>query len=103
MAKNDAGVPLGGIGAGKIDLCPNGSIKNISSNNNMDNPIVTGHQYTRFQSVSEEGVRGTFGALYVEGAEACILKTKSLGDVEHDYFETLKPNQIRFRGLFPKA
>ncbi len=42
------GMPLGGIGTGKVELCPDGTFVNISTNNNQDAPIA--------------GVRGCFFA-----------------------------------------
>ena len=35
------GVPLGGLGTGKIELCQDGGFANISVNNNQDAPIAT--------------------------------------------------------------
>ena len=35
------GVPLGGLGTGKIELCQDGGFANISINNNQDAPIAT--------------------------------------------------------------
>ena len=33
------GIPLGGIGSGKVELCPDGIFSNITFNNNQDAPI----------------------------------------------------------------
>lgn len=37
--KNLADVPLGGIGAGKIELCPDGALRNLTIHNNQDMPL----------------------------------------------------------------
>jgi len=37
-AVRDSGVPLGGFGAGKVDLCPDGAFRNVTIQNNLDWP-----------------------------------------------------------------
>ena len=37
-----SGIPLGGIGAGKVEFCGNGKFSNVVTSNNWDVPIADG-------------------------------------------------------------
>ena len=72
----ESGVPLGGIGAGKIDICPDGAFRNLTCQNNLDWPysgdgdevnLMTGHKADAW---SEGGLSEAFMAAAVEGAGA---------------------------------
>ena len=40
IRRSESGLPLGGIGAGSIEFCPDGRFTNVTTNNNWDSPIV---------------------------------------------------------------
>lgn len=90
----ESGVPLGGIGAGKIDLCPDGAFRNMTFQNSTDVPI-SGKQRDEF---SETGIEEAFFAVAVEGAGAKMLKVKDKGDLPGFTLD-----QMTFKGLYPFA
>jgi non-lysosomal glucosylceramidase len=93
---NRAGVPLGGIGAGKIDLTPDGSITNITTNCNVECPICDGYASTPAKIVPG-GVPGIFWALR-DSSSAKVLKVhppKGLPGVRKD--------QMEYEGRLPFA
>ena len=62
-----SGVPLGGVGAGKVELCRDGRFRNFTLNGNIDTPIYNSE--------------GTFVALRWEtptGSGGCVLSTEGL-------------------------
>jgi len=59
-----SGIPLGGIGCGKVELCPDGMFTAFSGNNNQDSPIYR--------------MPGSFFAIGVEG-KTRILRGDPLG------------------------
>jgi uncharacterized protein (DUF608 family) len=62
-----SGVPLGGVGAGKLELCRDGRFRNFTLNGNIDTPLYNSD--------------GTFVALHWEtaaGSSGCVLSTESL-------------------------
>ncbi len=93
--RNESGMPLGGIGAGKIEFCPDGRFTNITTNNNWDCPIFDGTAGTprvpriregapgsvdenaeRRQTItSKEGLPGAWIAHYNPVDGALVLKT----------------------------
>ena len=115
---NESGLPLGGIGAGKIEFCQDGRFTNIITNNNWDCPIYNGtagfpllprikegapgsvdENSERRQSItSYEGVPGAWLAVYnpVDGAR--VLKTVGRPD-----FTCLAADEIEYTGRFPLA
>jgi len=80
-----SGVPLGGVGAGKIELCRDGLFRNITINGNIDTPIWR--------------TEGSFFAVRAEAngsAQARILSTEGLHGL------TPFP-KIEFHGLYPRG
>jgi uncharacterized protein (DUF608 family) len=116
--RDEAGVPLGGIGAGKIEFCRNGRFTNVTTNNNLDAPIVDGYariplfprvkegapgsvreNALRRQSVNApEGLPGGWLALHTEDEGATLLKT-----VGRLACTPIAPERIVFEGRFPRA
>lgn len=90
-----SGVPLGGIGAGKIEVCPNGKISNCFTNNNWDAPICDGTAKSKPQ-YNPDGIPGAFWGLFVSGIGAKVLKTHS-----NPNFHSCKESEIRYNGMFP--
>jgi len=80
-----SGVPLGGVGGGKIELCRDGLFRNITINGNIDTPIWR--------------TEGSFFAVRAE------TEGKSLGRIiSTEPLHGLAPMQeLQFDGLFPKA
>lgn len=116
--RDEAGVPLGGIGAGKIEFCRNGRFTNVTTNNNVDAPIVEGlariplfprikegaagsvrENALRRQSVNAaEGLPGAWLALHTESEGPTLLKTAGrLG------FRPIAQERIVYHGRFPRA
>ena len=116
--RNDSGVPLGGIGAGKIEFCADGRFTNVTTNNNWDCPIIDGSARTplmprikegfagsvlenaiRRQALfSAEGLPGAWLALYTPLDGAHVLKTTA-----RPAFKTVAPSVIEYEGRFPRA
>ncbi|MDF2538544.1 MAG: hypothetical protein K0S76_1565 [Herbinix sp.] len=91
--KNVSGVPLGGIGAGKIEFCPDGILRNFTTHNNLDIPIQN-MELTR--EANKEGIRDSFFGAYVEGHGSVLLKQ------DHYHPENgLREEQINYTGEFP--
>ena len=94
---NHSGIPLGGIGTGKIDFCPNGKFTNVTTNNNAAAHICV-DQATSEYVVTPQGIPGACLACFVEGYGVRILKTHSF-----EGYGTLKAKEITYQGLFPRA
>src|SRR5689334_8275133 len=93
--RNESGVPLGGIGAGKIEFCRDGRFTNVTINNNLDSPITDGwarmplfpriqegadfsvlENRLRRQSINApEGLPGAWMAVHTPADGARLLKT----------------------------
>jgi uncharacterized protein (DUF608 family) len=87
--KSISGVPLGGVGTGKIELCPDGGLHHFTINNNNVLPI--------------DGMPGSFLAITAasEGSRATkVLQTSS--EIMPDE-KLIKPSEISYRGLYPKS
>lgn len=61
------GIPLGGIGTGKVELCRDGRFRNFSGNNNQDMPLE-----------DPDGLPGASLSVAVDGAER-LLATRAAG------------------------
>jgi uncharacterized protein (DUF608 family) len=57
--RNESGVPLGGIGAGKIEFYADGRFTNVTTNNNLDCPITDGQARTPLFPRILEGAEGS--------------------------------------------
>ena len=76
-----SGAPLGGLGAGKVEICPDGVLTNITTNNNQDWPFMN--------------VPGAFFA-YSDGQEARLLQKEERYGLDG-------VNEVPFDGGFPVA
>ncbi len=87
--KVKSGLPLGGIGAGKMEIMPNGSINFITFQNNWSEPIVG----------EEGGILGFHFGIFTECAGkriARLLQTNRVGT-----FPCVE--KIEYEGVFPFA
>ncbi len=107
---NLAGVPLGGVGCGKIELCPDGAFRNLTIHNNLDTPLNDIHNPSRpmpsfpvvdmdaCPELSPAGLEGCFLGAYVEDAGAVLLKEQEPG-----LSATLPRDAIGFSAELPSA
>lgn len=95
---NRSGMPLGGIGAGKVDFCPNGKFTNCTANNNWDTPITGSGAGSSGDTADGAGIKGAFMARFVEGSGAEMLRTHGLGVIP-----PISESAIRFTANFPYA
>jgi non-lysosomal glucosylceramidase len=93
---NRAGIPLGGIGAGKIDITPDGSITNITTNCNIEVPICDGSAAIPAKIVAG-GVPGIFWGLK-DRTGAKILKIHPPTGTKG-----IEATNIKFDGKLPVA
>ena len=108
--QNLAGVPLGGIGAGKIELCPDGAFRNLTIQNNLDMPLNDIHNPFKpmptfpvvdmdaCPELSPHGLESCFFGAFVEGVGATVLKEREPG-----LSTTLPRDSIGFVGEVPTA
>ena len=116
--RDEAGMPIGGIGAGKVEFCRNGRFTNVTTNNNLDAPIVDHAARTplfprikegdegslrenaiRRRSVTSlEGVPGGWMAVHTPGEGATLLKTHG-----RLAFRPIAQERIGYEGRFPRA
>jgi len=90
--KKIVGVPLGGIGTGKIELTPDGVFRHFTINNNYVFPI--------------DSMRGTFLSVGVgssEGYRAKLLLSDPKFIEVDDQSLLLNPDEIEYRGLWPRC
>ena len=66
------GVPLGGIGCGKVEICRDGRFRNFSANNNQDMPLEdpTGLEGA-YLSIAESGSQSVLAGRTVAGIRPC--------------------------------
>ena len=105
---NLAGVPLGGIGCGKIELCPDGAFRNLTIHNNVDMPVTDIHNPFKpmpsfpvadmdtCPELSPAGLEACFFGAFVEGSGGLVLKEQELG-----LTATVKKGAIGFTGEVP--
>jgi len=118
IRRSESGLPLGGIGAGSIEFCPDGRFTNVTTNNNWDSPIVdhkaripplprikegfegsVAENISRRQSIfSAEGLPGAWLGVHSPAWGARLLKT-----VGRPSFNPISPRSIHFEGRFPYA
>jgi uncharacterized protein (DUF608 family) len=116
--RDEAGVPLGGIGAGKVEFCADGRFTNITINNNLDCPItddqartpmmprvIEGYSGSVYENsvrrrsiTSPEGLPGGWLAVHTPQDGARLLKTKG-----RPAFTCVDRASIDFEGRFPVA
>lgn len=98
-----SGVPLGGLGCGKIELCADGAFRNLTTHNNIDQPfsavINASPRETRLSNdYTPEGLRSAFFFAAAEGAGARVLKYSESG-----HLDTLNEGSIDYLGRYPQA
>ena len=80
-----SGVPLGGAGAGKIELCRDGLFRNITINGNIDTPIFR--------------TEGAFFAVRAESAGQALGRV-----ISTERLHGLAPvESLSFEGVYPRA
>lgn len=90
----DTGVPLGGIGAGKVEWCPDGAFRHMTCANNTDWPISA----LDTDEYRPGGISEAFLAAAVEGAGAVMLKAEDAKRLPGVPIE-----RITFEGMYPFA
>lgn len=81
-AWSPGGIPLGGIGCGKVELCRDGRFRNFTANNNQDMPLE-----------DPAGLKGACLEVLVDGKTRRALRSEANG----------KGPKIEFSGRFPQA
>jgi len=81
-----SGVPLGGLGCGKIELLTDGAFGNFTCNHNWDRPTAL--------------VRGSFFALHDAG-RTTLLRLKRHGEYDRPNLRNVP--EVEYNGLFPRA
>lgn len=93
--KLKSGLPLGGIGAGKIEILPNGTLDFFTIQNNLDKPL------TDSQPKKEaEGVLGFLFGIQTRTAQGQTV-SRLLQTVKVKGFEAVE--KIEYEGRFPRA
>lgn len=89
------GVPLGGIGAGCIELTPSGELANFCTNNNRHrNERIERMPGSFLAFAASDGLTGGLRLLQT-------ASTLPLGQGGQDYL--LRPEQLHYDGLYPQA
>jgi len=84
-----SGVPLGGIGTGKLELCPDGAIHHLTVNNNDVFPI--------------DGMEGTFLALSTSSGDRSTVRVLQTGSNILPAEFLVGKDEIKYRGLYPRC
>ncbi len=98
----ESGVPLGGLGTGRVDLCPDGAFRNVSIQNNIDWPYSGNADQSdpikgsKTYDWSPVGLEEAFFAASVEGAGARMLKVD-----EKLPLPGLPLEDIQYEGRYP--
>lgn len=115
--KLDSGVPLGGIGAGKVEIFPDGTLASFTHQNNWDNPIGTtgglnhvdarvGHHFAIWASGCAEGAEPVARLLQT----ADIAGLPRIGEIEYageypfaklNYIDPALPVEVRLEAFSP--
>ena len=90
-----AGVPVGGLGTGKIDITPDGSVTNITTNGNLEAPICDGYASAPAKLVPG-GVPGIFWTLWDESNGAKVLKVNPMRGLKG-----VEQKNIKYDGRLP--
>lgn len=93
-----SGVPLGGIGTGKIEILPNGGLSGITFQNNWNAPLVNVRAGKRGRS-RYSGLLGFHFGLWASRngrRQAVLLQTEKISDYP-------RVDAISYDGLWPKA
>lgn len=96
--RNASGMPLGGIGAGKVEFCPNGKFTNCTASNNWDAPITGSGASPEGDTPEGPGIGGAFLARYVQAAGAQLLRTYG-----HGVMAPILEQDMHFEAAFPLA
>ncbi len=91
-----SGLPLGGIGAGKLEITPSGTIDYITYLNNWTSPIANQNNKEKGKVL---GIAGFHFALYVNTQAAAICKLLQTERIAK--YNSIK--SIEFDGKFPNA
>ncbi|MBU4479214.1 MAG: hypothetical protein KKH34_09070 [Candidatus Omnitrophica bacterium] len=94
--KVKSGIPLGGIGAGKLEITPYGTIDYITCQNNWSNPIFNAGNKEKGKA---QGIPGFHFALRVGTQAANICRLLQTEKIQH--YATVK--SIDYEGDFPFA
>src|SRR3989338_3963691 len=93
--KCGGGVPLGGIGAGKLEILPNGLLNAFSFQNNWSEPLTGDEVYPGILGF-HFGVRAEFIHKGRKVSQAVLLQTEKIQNIPI-------VKNIRYDGKFPKA
>jgi uncharacterized protein (DUF608 family) len=84
-----SGVPLGGIGTGKLEICPDGGLHHFTINNNDVFPL--------------DGMPGSFLAISAGAGDSSQVKVLQTSSEVVPEELLLDRSQILYRGLYPRA
>jgi uncharacterized protein (DUF608 family) len=80
-----SGVPLGGIGTGKLELCADGIFRNISINGNIDTPVWRSE--------------ASFFAIHTESETGCCGKLLT----KESLYDSASFQNLDYKGTYPQA
>src|SRR5690606_33002052 len=95
--KLGSGVPLGGIGAGKIEIFPDGTLSNFTHQNNWENPTgITGGLNHVDARVGHHFAVWTSRSVLGSDPVALLLHTEDIAGLPH-------VREIEYSGEYPFA